>query len=673
MIIDSIRISNFGLYKDENFISLNPYGLGNKNITVLSGQNGVGKSTLLEAIHLCLLGSLSIDNRLSETNYERYLFKRSYKGKKDGNFLTAIELVIEFIKSGTPIRYKIKRSWSNNPKNVDEQIFIEENGKQLSELNKKEKNLFLRELIQPGLAKVMFFDGEKLQSLYDENNLTEFIGDSCKYLFGLNFVDLLNTDLNYYVNKLYTLQDSAQSLLEIKKVNEELRNIDVEIIQLEGRKADVNDQLGNLRSKAIKLERQISDQGRWASNTLDNLKRERKQLEVQITTLKKELIEIYSGLGPFIFCRKLLAELKDRLILERDVDRWHQAADLLKVRINELGKQFSDPVFLSSVSLNLESGAKLLSVLQELLLSSPNSLTAGETIYHEMADNDRSKLISWIDDVFDTVAVNTKKKSKGIEECEVRLRTLSKEQSSFSKEDIVISLLKEIQEVNQKIGAQEQNLSSLNRKSEEANKRKEFYSNRLVSLEQRMRIDSNVDERLKLTSRTKLVLEEYGKQLLHKKLNLLKEKVLNKFNLLCRKDSYLDKLSINPQTFEIGLERNNTPIEHAHLSAGEKQLLIISFLWGLRELTNISLPLIIDTPLARLDLDHRKAFVEQFLPAIQPQVILIGTDMELADDVIYGLSPHIAHHYQLAYDDVLQATQLTKIDQTHKEADVHEV
>ena len=672
MIIDSIRISNFGLYKDENFIPLNPYGLGNKNITVLSGQNGVGKSTLLEAIHLCLLGSLSIDNRLSETNYEKYLFKRSYKGKKDGNFFTAIELVIEFIKSGTPIRYKIKRSWSNNPKNVDEQIFIEENGKQLSELNKKEKNLFLRELIQPGLAKVMFFDGEKLQSLYDENKLTEFIGDSCKYLFGLNFVDLLNTDLNYYVNKLYTLQDSAQSLLEIKKVVEELRNIDVEIIQLEGRKADVNDQLGNLRSKAIKLERQISDQGRWASNTLDNIKRERKQLEVQITALKKELIEIYSGLGPFIFCRKLLAELKDRLILERDVDRWRQAADLLKLRINELGRQFRDPVFLSSVSLNLESGTKLLSVLQELLLSSPNSLTADETIYHEMADNDRSKLISWIDDVLDTVAVNTKKKSNGIEECEERLRALSKEQSSFSKEDIVVSLLKEIQEVNQKIGAQEQNLSSLNRKSEEANNRKEFYSNRLVSLEQRMRVDSNVDERLKLTSRTKLVLEEYGKQLLYKKLNLLKEKVLDKFNLLCRKDSYLDRLSINPQTFEIGLERNNTPIEHTHLSAGEKQLLIISFLWGLRELTNISLPLIIDTPLARLDLDHRKAFVEQFLPAIQPQVILIGTDMELADDVIRGLSPHIAHHYQLAYDDVQQATQLTKIE-THKEADVHEV
>ena len=79
MILDQINITNFGLYKGSNSILLTPNLLGNRNITVLSGQNGVGKSTLLEAIHLCLLGSLSIDNRLSEANYEKYLFKRSYK------------------------------------------------------------------------------------------------------------------------------------------------------------------------------------------------------------------------------------------------------------------------------------------------------------------------------------------------------------------------------------------------------------------------------------------------------------------------------------------------------------------------------------------------------------------------------------------------------------------
>jgi DNA sulfur modification protein DndD len=94
----------------------------------------------------------------------------------------------------------------------NEEIAIEENGQPLTELNKKEKNLFLRELVQPGLARVMFFDGEKLLSLYDQGNLANFIAESCRYLFGLNFVDLLNTDLNYYIHKLQGLQDPAHSV-----------------------------------------------------------------------------------------------------------------------------------------------------------------------------------------------------------------------------------------------------------------------------------------------------------------------------------------------------------------------------------------------------------------------------------------------------------------------------
>jgi len=673
MIIDSIKITNFGLYKGENTIQLSPDTLLNRNITVVSGQNGVGKSTLLEAIHLCLLGSLSIDDRVSEANYEKHLFKRSYKGSIQEPIQTSIELLIEFIKSGSPVKYKIKRHWKNNANDVDESIFIEEDGKPLNELSKKEKNLFLRELIQPGLAKVMFFDGEKLLSLYNEGNLTSFIAESCRYLFGLNFVDLLNTDLNYYINKLYSQQDPSSSLTEIKKVRDELNKINTEIISLEDEKSEITSNLIELKNIASQAERQISDQGRWAANTLDGLKQEKLQLESAIVSLKKELIELYSTLGPFIFCKNLIRSLKERLIIERDIDKWQHARDLLKQKISELEVSFNDSKFLNDLSLNPENGKKLFPVLKDILLSTPKLFSDGELIHHEMADNERSKLISWIDESLNNVSGDILKKSESISLYEERLKVLSKEQSSFSKDDVIVPLLKEIQEVNKKIGANEQKLSSLNRKADEANKRREFYTNRLFSLEQKLQQDSNVDEKLKLSSRTKLVLEAYAQQLLSKKLHLLKEKVLHKFNLLCRKDSYLDNLIIDPQTFEIRLGRNETIVEHAHLSAGEKQLLIISFLWGLRELTNIALPLIIDTPLARLDLEHRKAFIEQFLPAIQPQVILIGTDMELAGNVIESLEPHIAHHYLLEYNSLSQATELKTIERLYKDQTVHEV
>jgi len=673
MIIESVKLINFGLYRGEHNILLKPDVLLNRNITVLSGQNGVGKSTLLEAIHLCLLGSLSVDNRMSELNYEKYLFSRSYKGLEALKAISGIELTIEFVKSGAPVTYKILRVWSPDIENIAENITIEENGKSLNELSKKEKNLFLRELIQPGLAKVMFFDGEKLSSLFDENNLKAFVAESCRYLFGLNFVDLLNTDLNHYINKLYSQQDASQNLAEIQKIQVEINQINTEIIDLEDEKSQVSNTLAALKVGASKAEKLISDQGRWAASTIDRLKNEKQQLDLQIAALKKELVELYSGLGPFIFCRDLLFSLKNRLISERDIDKWKNARDLIIQKVAELEKKFVDINFLERLSLSKESGKGVFPIIRDVLLSNSDLSTADDIIYHELADNDRTKLIGWIDEIINGISVLVRQKSDLIGQYEERSKLLTKEQSSFSKDDLILPILREIQEVNRQIGSNEQKLSSLNKRTEEGSKRKDFYSQRYTSLERKLQLDANVDDRLKLSNRTKLVLEAYGNQLLSRKLGLLKEAVLLKFNLLCRKESYLDSVIIDSHSFEISLARKGTIVELSHLSAGEKQLLIISILWGLRELTNISLPLIIDTPLARLDLQHRKAFVEQFLPNIQPQVILIGTDMELAGDVIESLDPHIAHHYLLEYDNLTQSTMLKTIERTYKERIPYEI
>jgi DNA sulfur modification protein DndD len=673
MIIESISIKNFGLFKGETQVKLSPDNLQNRNITVISGQNGVGKSTLQEAIHFCLLGSLSVDSRLSENNYDRYLAKRSHKGGTHENRESSIELHFEFIKSGAPVKYKVRRFWMNDTANPNEELTIEENGKPLTELSKKEKNLFLRELVQPGLAKVMFFDGEKLLSLYDQGNLADFIGESCRFLFGLNFVDLLNSDLNYYINKLQAQQDPSQSMTEMLKIKNELKDIQNTIVAIEAEKTELINSLIFLRQSAVHIERNISDQGRWATGTLEQLKAERLQLEKGVILLKKELVDIYTTTGPFVFCRNLCRSLKERLTSEREMEKWQHASDLFNYKVNELEQRFKEPQFFKALAISNEQGDKLFKVLKESLLSKPQSNNVDGKIYHEVADSDRNRLLAWIEEVLNAVSTAILNKSEAIVEKEDRIKILHKELSSFSKDDLILPLLKELQEVTRKIGANEQKLDGLNRKADETDKRKNFYTGKLVSLEDKMVKDGSVDERLKLSSRTKLVLENYAQRLMAKKLFLLKDKVLAKFNLLCRKDSYLDDLAIDTQTFNILLSRKQMTVDHAHLSAGEKQLLVVSILWGLRELTNISLPLIIDTPLARLDLEHRKTFIERFLPAIQPQVILIGTDMELTEDVIQGLDHRIANHYELNYNALTQSTQLTTIERKYLKAITHEV
>ena len=81
------------------------------------------------------------------------------------------------------------------------------------------------------------------------------------------------------------------------------------------------------------------------------------------------------------------------------------------------------------------------------------------------------------------------------------------------------------------------------------------------------------------------------------------------------KKNFIDKVLINKDTFEITLYReNNDPIPKDILSKGEQQMFATAILWALAKTSGKPLPFMIDTPLARLDVDHRHNLVDRFFP-----------------------------------------------------------
>lgn len=658
MIIEKIALENFGLFKEKTLIHLEPSVETDRNVIIISGKNGVGKSTLQEAIHVSLLGALSIDSRVSEANYESYLLTRSYQSNDSHPRKTSLELFFNFIKSGVQVNYKIIRQWNNTADNVNEEVFIEENGIELKELSKKEKNIFLRELIQPGFSKVMFFDGEKLSSLFESTNLSQFIEESCKDLFGLNFVELLKTDLNYYTNKLLLKQGNQKNVEEWNKISEELEKIEDEIQSFLTTKDALESQLQILKESVIIQEQEISKQGRGITKRLDKIKTEKQKLETTVDILKKEILEQYSSLGPFIFCKNLCLEVRNRLIIERSIEKWHHAKELLTYKADQVKKIFEDTSFTNELFIHKKNIKKLLVRITESLLSKPPSFLEEETIHHPIADNERSRIIAWVDAVTGKISEELKAKTSALIVNEAKIKDLNKEQATFSKDDIIHPLVTQLQDLNRKIGALELQVTSIEKKINEQLKRKEYYNSQLVSAENKLMADHDVNSKLHLSHKTKLALEDYSKELLSRKIELLEKNILQKFNFLCRKEEYLEAIKINPNSFEVSLQINGTITEHRQLSAGEKQLFILSVIWGLRTLTNVNLPLIIDTPIARLDLEHRTAFVTDFLPSIRPQVILMGTDTEIMDEMLEPVKGNIHYHYQFVYNRKAKANQV---------------
>ena len=149
------------------------------------------------------------------------------------------------------------------------------------------------------------------------------------------------------------------------------------------------------------------------------------------------------------------------------------------------------------------------------------------------------------------------------------------------------------------------------------------------------------------------MLDRYSAHLTNAKVEALTEAVVECFGILCRKHSLVKRIDINPQTFATTLyDVQNRSIAKDELSAGEKQIYAISLLWGLAKASGRPLPMIIDTPLGRLDSDHRQRMIERYFPNASHQVVVLSTDTELDKQNFEILSPQVSHAYHLVYNQI---------------------
>jgi DNA sulfur modification protein DndD len=165
--------------------------------------------------------------------------------------------------------------------------------------------------------------------------------------------------------------------------------------------------------------------------------------------------------------------------------------------------------------------------------------------------------------------------------------------------------------------------------------------------------------RVHLVPQVKKVLEEYKVSLIHKKVLELQEAVTECFHTLCRKKDSLGRIIVDPNDFSVTLQdKHNRPLPKAQLSAGEKQIYAISMLWALARTSGRPLPIIIDTPLARLDSDHRKLLAQHYFPFASHQVLILSTDTEVDQSYFEELRGSVGQAYRLDFDPEENGTKI---------------
>jgi DNA sulfur modification protein DndD len=121
----------------------------------------------------------------------------------------------------------------------------------------------------------------------------------------------------------------------------------------------------------------------------------------------------------------------------------------------------------------------------------------------------------------------------------------------------------------------------------------------------------------------------------------------------------VSELRIDPERFIVELRNADGKIIGAdRLSAGERQLLAVSLLWGLARVSGRPVPVVTDTPLGRLDASHRTHLVERYFPQASHQMLLLSTDKEIDREYYDRLKPWIGHSYRLEFNEKSGSTQI---------------
>ena len=158
--------------------------------------------------------------------------------------------------------------------------------------------------------------------------------------------------------------------------------------------------------------------------------------------------------------------------------------------------------------------------------------------------------------------------------------------------------------------------------------------------------------------RAREVLLIYKERLLASKATWLSEMITFEFKGLMRKQMLVKQVLVDPESYSVSIVGSLgqlLPMER--LSAGERQLLAVSVLSALIRERKGRFPVVVDTPLARLDRTHREALIKRFFAKISHQVVVLSTDEEVHGTVLSEMEKFTSNSYQIDFSDKLMSSK----------------
>src|SRR5579859_161323 len=203
MLFLSLSVDNLGVFRGKHTFELAPQLRNNAkhSLTIFRGHNGVGKTTVFQALMLALYGPGYFGDLTSPQGSSHFLRSRLHHASLDDetryldNDGIGTALSLQYVQSGRTVEVQIERQWKKHEHTVKEDLSILKDGWPL-DVNPEDYQTWIDDLVPPGIGMLCFFDAEKLDALASEGQQSKILGDTLNRLLGLDWVHSLDSDLH---------------------------------------------------------------------------------------------------------------------------------------------------------------------------------------------------------------------------------------------------------------------------------------------------------------------------------------------------------------------------------------------------------------------------------------------------------------------------------------------
>ena len=651
MLFSKIILENYGVYKDRQIFDFT--SSSEKPIILCGGTNGAGKTTLFNSIMLCLYGQDSFEKRTTKKDYEEFLKRKihRYLGSKTVADFAAITIEFEYYHQGKVENYSVSRLWKNDDGKIIENFSIKKNGEKLDSIDESQWHQFIRELLPRGVARLFFFDGEKIVKIAKEGNEDIEIKSSFDMLLGLDLVEQLKSDLE--INLMRNMKGGAKEIQEKKdELDTELEQLEKNISDLMIKRERKTVELDEIQKTVDEYEEKISRLGGGYATQRHELQNKESVLKEKTVNIEENIREICLDALPFSMIPKQLEELVEQINQDQEITKNQFEKQSLEKNLSQVSKEINEDEFWNDFKADSNLKKEISSKIEELFqekISSKSSEIQNPII--DLSPNDTVKILDTIKNI-DTVLLS-KLENHTIEYNKIteELQKIETALNNAPNDDEIGPLIAKLNSEHEKIGVIKTEFDHLDQKIHEQTSLIGLKKSALRQIVDEKYKQKASETNLQVTRDVQNVLDLYSSKLREKKLQLLEQYLIEAIQVLIHKENFVEKVVIDKKTFAMTLYRkNNQEMLKDELSEGEKQMFATAVLWALAKTSGRPLPFMIDTPLARLDVEHRGKLVETFFPSASHQVVIFSTDAEIDEKYYAQLKPFISKSYLMKYD-----------------------